>query len=269
MRHAFFSGSRPLLFAHRGGAGLAPENTVAAFDRAAALGVDGIELDVRFSRDGVVVVHHDAVLSRTTNLDGPVGARTSDELARADAAARFQPEGAGHGRPFAGRGIGVPTLAEVLRRHRALRVIIELKQNEPALASAVLACVRAADADDRVCLGAFGRRVLREARRLAPHVATSASREEVRWALYRSWVRWPVRHVPWSGYQIPERSGVTRVVSRRFVADAHAADLGVQVWTVDDPDEGRRLLAWGVDALISDRPDLLRPVVAASAPPQG
>lgn len=244
------------MIAHRGGGGLAPENTVAAFDHAVALGVDGLELDVQFSRDAVVVVHHDSTLSRTTNLNGPVARMTADELARANAACRFRPSTSSV--TWAANGhVGVPSLAEVLTRYRDTRIIIELKQNEPALAEAVLAVVRAADADDRVCLGSFGWRVLRAARQIAPHVATSAAREEVRWALYRSWVRWPVSRVGYSGYQVPEWAGATRVVSRRFVNDAHEAGLAVQVWTVDNPDDARRLLDWGVDALITDRPDLI------------
>jgi glycerophosphoryl diester phosphodiesterase len=92
-------------------------------------------------------------------------------------------------------------------------------------------------------------------------VATSAAREEVRWALYRSWCRWPVSRVAYAGYQVPEMSGATRVVSPRFIEDAHRAGLGVQVWTVDTEADARRLMTWGVDALITDRPDLIVPLV--------
>src|SRR5207244_12953013 len=80
--HPFFNARRPLVFAHRGGSALAPENTMAAFDRGLELGADGLELDVRLTRDGVVVVHHDRTLERTTNLSGPAASRTAAELAR-------------------------------------------------------------------------------------------------------------------------------------------------------------------------------------------
>jgi glycerophosphoryl diester phosphodiesterase len=240
VRHPFFASARPLVFAHRGGSALAPENTIAAFDNGLALGADGLELDVHLSRDGVVVVHHDRLLERTTALRGPIAQQRADDLRRAD----------------------VPTLAEVLSRYRDPRIIIEMKVNSPELAAATLAVIRRADAVDRVCLGSFGLRVLRAARALEPAIATSGAREEVRWALYRSWVRWPVSHVGYKGYQIPEMSGTTRVVSARFVEYAHDAGLGVQVWTVDTPDAARRLMGWGVDALITDRPDLIVPLVA-------
>jgi glycerophosphoryl diester phosphodiesterase len=83
----------------------------------------------------------------------------------------------------------------------------------------------------------------------------------VRWALYRSWCRWPVSRARYGGYQVPECAGRTRVVSPQFVGDAHRYGLAVQVWTVDTVEDARRLLGWGVDALISDRPDLIVPMV--------
>jgi glycerophosphoryl diester phosphodiesterase len=245
VRHLFFSSPRPLVFAHRGGSALAPENTMAAFENGLAVGADGLELDVHLSRDGVVVVHHDRALDRTTALRGPIAARDADELIRAD----------------------IPTLADVLRRFRDTRMIVEMKVNRKQLAAGVIDAIRRADAVDRVCLGSFGLRVLRAARTIEPAIATSAAREEVRWALYRSWCRWPVSRVSYSGYQVPEFSGRTRVVSPRFVEDAHRAGLAVQVWTVDNEPDATRLLSWGVDALISDRPDRILPIVLASPPP--
>ena len=239
MRHAFFSAPRPLVFAHRGGAALAPENTLAAFDNGLAIGADGIELDVRLSLDGVVVVHHDRTLDRRTRLHGELAAHTALQLAAA----------------------GVPSLEEVLTRYPQARLIVEMKVNTPDFARAVVEIVWATAAADRVCLGAFGTPVLKAARALAPGMATSASREEVRWALHRSWCRWPATQAPYAGYQIPEIAGATRVVSRRFIDDAHRAGLGVQVWTVDREDDARRLLDWGVDALITDRPDLMVPLL--------
>jgi len=244
VRHPFFVSCRPLVFAHRGGSALAPENTMAAFDNGLAHGADGLELDVHLSRDGGVVVHHDKTLDRTTSLRGPIADRTTGEL----------------------RAAGVPMLAEVLARHHDVRVIVELKVNRENLARAAVDVVRKADAVDRVCFGSFGRRVLRSVRALEPAIATSAAFEEVRWALYRSRCRWPVTHVAYGGYQVPELAGRTRVVSERFVRDAHRADLAVQVWTVDTEEAARRLLAWGVDALITDRPDVIVPVVLSSPP---
>src|SRR5919108_1020933 len=110
---SIFFGARPLVFAHRGGCALGPENTIAGFDRGLAAGADGLELDVRLARDGTVVVLHDAALDRTTNARGPVSALTADELARVDAAYWFCPE---DGYPLRGQGVGVPQLRDVLAR---------------------------------------------------------------------------------------------------------------------------------------------------------
>jgi glycerophosphoryl diester phosphodiesterase len=256
----FFESRGPLVFAHRGGAGLAPENTCAAFDRGLALGADGLELDVRLSRDGVVVVHHDRTLERTTDLGGPLASFEADQLARADAGYRFGRPGDW---PFRGLGIGIPRLDSVLGRYPETRLIIDMKENAVSLVRATLDVVRKANAMGRVCLGSFGLRAIRAARTLEPAVATSAAKQEVRWALYRSWVRWPIARGGYGGYQVPEIAGATRVVSPRFLAAAHEAGLAVQVWTVDGEDDARRLLSWGVDALITDRPDVIVPLCAA------
>lgn len=257
MKHPFFASARPLVFAHRGGSALAPENTIAAFDRGLALGADGLELDVRLSRDGVPMVHHDARLERTTNLRGFVAERTAEELSRADAGWHFRRDGES---PFRGCGIGVPGLAEVLARYPAVRVIIELKNGSVSLARAVVAAIRAANASERVCVGSFDRRGLRVVRELEPAIATSAARGEVAWTLLQMWVHGRMHGAAFAGYQVPERSGRLRVVSPRFVACAHRAGLGVQVWTVDRADDARRLIGYGVDALITDRPDAIVPL---------
>lgn len=215
------------------------ENTLAAFANGVSLGADGLELDVRASKDGRVVVVHDETLDRTTGLRGPVALYTADELAAAD----------------------VLELRTVLDTFRDVRIIVEVKVNEPAFGRLVVDELRKADAIDRACVGGFRRAALQAIRAEEPALATSAAREEVRLALYRSWLRWPVTNAAFAGYQIPEVAGTTRVVSPRFVADAHRAGLGVQVWTVDDQADAQRLLDWGVDALITDRPDLMVPLV--------
>lgn len=252
--HPALSLGKPQVFAHRGGAALRPENTLLAFDHGMALGADGLELDVHLSRDGVVVVHHDATLERTTNGRGPIAALTAGELAHLDAGHHFN--------GFRGLTGGVPTLRQVLARYPSALLIIELKVNDPVLAYRTIDEVRAAGAIERAAVGSFGTRVLRAARAYEPRLVTGASRQETRLALYRSRIHWPVRHPPNDAFQVPEWSGSTRVVSPRFVKHAHERGVAVQVWTVNDADDMRRLLDWGVDGLISDRPDLAVEVVS-------
>jgi glycerophosphoryl diester phosphodiesterase len=237
--HPALRSSRPLVFAHRGGSRIGPENTIAAFDRGLAAGADGLELDVHLSRDAAVVVHHDRLLDRTTRLRGPINQRSAAELAEAD----------------------VPSLADVLARYPQTRIIIELKESGPRLAHAVVQEVRRAGATDTVCVGSYSVSALRACRACAPEIATSGGRFEVRIALYRSWLNLPPGRTPYQAFQVPEVSGRTRVVSPRFIKLAHRAGLVVQVWTVDAPDDMRRLLDWGVDGIISDRPDIAAQVV--------
>ena len=246
------AGDRLTVFAHRGGAGLAPENTRGAFRQAAALGVDGCELDVRLSKDGEVVVIHDATLDRTTDADGPVSALTAAELGRVDAGFRF-----GAGFPWRGRGEGVPRLADVLADHPALPFIVEVKGDDPAFARAAAAVVARAGALDRVCFGGFSDVTLAAVRAAQPTACTSAATEEIRRALYKSYVWWPPGRVPYQAFQVPEvANGATRVVSPRFIRLARRGGRVLHVWTVNTPDDIARLKAWGVDGVITDRPDV-------------
>jgi glycerophosphoryl diester phosphodiesterase len=237
--HPALASTRPLVFAHRGGSKLAPENTLAAFDCGMAAGADGLELDVHLSRDGVVVVHHDQLLDRTTRAKGPVRERTAAELAQ----------------------LNVPALRDVLARYPDARIIVELKESSRELARRVIDDVHRAGAVTRVCLGSFSASVLRAVRAIDPGVATSGGQMEVRLALYRSWISLSPGRPRYQAFQVPEMSGRTRVVSPQFVKLAHKAGIAVQVWTVDEPEDMRRLLGWGVDGIISDRPDIAAEVV--------
>ncbi len=250
--------SRPLVFAHRGGAALRPENTMAAFDHGLSLGADGVELDVHLSRDGVVVVHHDDTLERTTDAHGPIAARSADELARIDAGYRFTPDSNAPAptHPFRGQQIGVPRLRAVLERHPDARVIIELKTPDAELARRTIDEIRVAGAVDRVVLGSFHGRALNAARQYEPGIPTGAASEETRWALYRSRVRWPLGRTKYREFQVPEQSGATVIVTPQFIAHAHRAGLPVRIWTVNERDDMVRLLEWGADSVITDRPDV-------------
>lgn len=248
--------ARPRVYAHRGGAALRPENTLAAFDHGLSLGADGLELDVHLSRDGVVVVHHDTTLERTTSGRGRLAERTAEELAQLDAAHWFRAGPDASAFPYRGQGHGVPTLRTVLARYPDIPIIVELKVDGRELAARIIEDVRAAGALERVSLGSFYGGALRAARELEPRIHTGAARTETRWALYRSWVGLPPAKPAYREFQVPERSGATTIVSRRFVDCAHRAGLAVHVWTVNDPDDIRRLVRCGVDGIITDRPDV-------------
>lgn len=237
-------GQRPLVFAHRGGAKLGPENTLETFSRGLAAGADGLEVDVRLSRDGKVVVMHDPTVNRTTPGRGRVSEFTAEQLS----------------------AWGVPRLAEVFARYPEALFIIELKEANGGLARKVVDLVREHGAVGRVALGSFHAGPLRVAREIEPRIPTGASKPEIRVALYASYLGIAPFWASYQSLQVPERSRGRRVVSRRFVRAAHRAGLAVHVWTVDEERDIRRLIDWGVDAIISDRPDVAARVVQEETP---
>ena len=245
---------------------MGPENTLAAFDRAMALGVDGLELDVRLSRDGVPVLLHDPLLDRTTNTAGAITARTAAELADVDAGFHFGPD---EGYPFRGQGIGVPTLRAVLARYPGTALIVEIKGGEAHLIHATLEDIRSAGAFDRVCIGSFSVKTLNAVRALEPAATTSAARADIHSLVWRSWVGRPLRSLPYDVCQAPYRFKQRRVLSRRMLRLLHAAGVPVQAFTVNEPEDVERLLDWGVDTIITDRPAMAVSAVRAwlAAPP--
>ena len=259
--HPYLAGG-PLLVAHRGGAGLAPENTLEAFHQAVEIWrADMLELDVRLSGDGEVMVIHDATVDRTTDGAGLVSAHTRAELQALDAGARFtDPSGRSS---FRGQQVRIPTLDEVLEAFPLMRVNAEAK--EAAVAAPLAEVVRRHGAEDRVLLAA-GRESDRNAAR-GYSGPWGASREQIA----RLWLlaRLPVvqrlfgrRYRPTCDIlQVPESWRGLQIVSVGFVAAAHRRNLPVQVWTVDDPERMRRLLRLGVDGIQTDRPDLLARVL--------
>ncbi|MFN2414502.1 MAG: glycerophosphodiester phosphodiesterase [Pyrinomonadaceae bacterium] len=258
--HPYFSRDapgRPLVIAHRGGAGLWPENTLHAFGRAAALGVDVIETDVRSPADGEMVVIHDETVGRTTDGEGRVRQLTLAELKRLDAAHRWSPDG-GRSFPLRGRGITVPTLREVFEALPGARFNIEPKQSEPPIVAPLCRLIREHGMATRVLVAAFAGDTMERFRRECPEVATSASTAEAAGflALQRSGFAGSYGP-PMQALQVPERAGALNVLSREFVAAAHARNLRVHAWTVNSEGDMRRLLDLGVDGIMTDYPDRL------------
>lgn len=261
-KRPFLEGARPLAFAHRGGSKLWPENTMVAFQGAVQLGCRYLETDLRTTRDGVLVTIHDETLDRISDGSGPVHALTLTELKRLDAGYRFSPDG-GQTFPFRGKEVTVPTLAEVVQAFPDICLNLEIKQKEPSLVEALVTFIEEQDAHDRILVGSFHDRMLKEfRRRTGGRVDTSAASWEARlfWLASRLGLTRFLR-LPYDALQVPPRQGTLRVVDRRFVQAAHRLGIQVHVWTVDESEEMRRLLNLGVDGLMSDRPDLLLDVL--------
>jgi glycerophosphoryl diester phosphodiesterase len=256
-----FQGATPRLFGHRGAAGVAPENTLPSFRRALADGVDVFELDVHATRDGEVVVLHDPTLERTTDGAGAVADVTFAELSKLDAGHRFSPDG-GRTFPFRGQGIRVPRLTELLQEFREIPLNIEIKSEGAPIITAVVAMVRAARA--RIVLAAEHDSIMQAIRAAAPDLPTSLATGEVA-AFIGALQNGETPPLPDGAValQIPPSFGDIVLVDARSVAAAHALGAEIHVWTINDPDEARRLLDLGCDGIMTDVPHLVSPVIAA------
>lgn len=256
-RHAVLTGA-PLLIAHRGGAGLAPENTLDALRSGVERwGADMVELDVHATADGHCIVIHDATVDRTTSGTGAVAAMTLGEIRQLDAGFRFTPD-AGATFPYRERGVHVPTIEEVLEALPDTPITVEVKT--AAAQTPLFAAIRRFNARDRVVAGGM---YSRDRTQFAEYRgAVSASLEQLQ--RFYMWHRVGLgrRFPPLTDVvQVPERWRGRTVVTGRLVADLMAHDIPVHVWTVNDEAAMHRLLDRGVEGLITDRPDVLGTVL--------
>jgi glycerophosphoryl diester phosphodiesterase len=263
-RRPYTTHDRPLFFAHRGGSLLAPENTLVAFEKGASYGANCLELDIQTTSDGELVVIHDPTVDRTTNGSGSVASFSLAELQKLDAGYRFTPD-AGQTFPFRDQGITIPTLREVMELFPTLRINIDLKESSVAREKRLWELLQDLHAEDRalVASGDFHAPIVRFRKLCGRRVATSASAWEIRLFLFSVYGR-VARFVrpPYDALQVPETWQGTRIVFPAMVAAAHRLGLDVHVWTVDDRPSMDRLLALGVDGLMSDRPDILAEALA-------
>ncbi|QGG95342.1 glycerophosphodiester phosphodiesterase [Actinomarinicola tropica] len=239
---AFLDHPGPLPFAHRGGAGDWPENTMPAFEGAVALGYRYVETDVHVTADGVLVAFHDESLDRVTDRSGLIRDLPWSEVGAARVDGR-EP---------------IPLLEDILGTWPDLRVNIDPKHDSSV--EALVDAIRRTGSLRRVCIGSFSdRRLARVREELGPELCTSLGPKgtaKLKAAGYGAPVRLPAQCA-----QVPVRSGRVVVTDERFVRAAHKLGLQVHVWTIDDPAEMHRLLDMGVDGIMTDRPAVLREVL--------
>lgn len=254
---AVYQGPKPLVFAHRGGSRLWPENTLYAFERAVAMGADVLELDIHSSSDGVPVVMHDSRVDRLTDGTGAIKQKTFNELMDLDAGYWWTNDG-GKSFPYRDRGIGIPTLEEVFEAFPGMRFNIDIKQAYPSIVKPFCALIEKYGKWEQVSVGSFHDATLAEFRYQMPEVATAAGPNEVRlfYLLNRLFLDGAFQPRA-DSFQIPEMVGQRRLITPRFIRQAHAHNIEVHVWTVDEVEDMRRLLDWGVDGIMTDYPNRL------------
>jgi glycerophosphoryl diester phosphodiesterase len=217
-----------------------------------------LELDVHTTADGHVVVIHDATVDRTTDSAGAVREMTLAELKRLDAGYRFTRDEGGTF-PCRGEGIRIPTLEEVYEEFTEVPINVEIKGERPGIEEAVWRIVEEAGAEDRTLVVSESTPIIRRFREVSGgRVATATSSAELisfyllsRLGLSRS------ARPRYQALQGPETYHGLRIVTPGFIRAAHGQGLRVDVWTIDTEADMRRLLGYGVDGIMSDRPDVL------------
>lgn len=252
---------RPLVIAHQGGDGIWPGNTMFAFQNAADLGVDVLEMDVHITQDGVLVLMHDETVDRTTNGVGEIESMTLEELKRLDAGYDWSSDD-GVIFPFRGQGITVPTLEEVFTAFPNMRMTIEIKKTNASMAAPFCELIRTYNMQDKILVASFHDERLKEFRAECPEVATSSAKNETTVFVLLTKVFLGGFYSPkFHSLQVPEESGGITVMTESFVYAAHARNIAVEPWTIDDEETLRKFVEWGVDGIITDRPDIMLKVL--------
>lgn len=251
----------PTDFAHRGASSRAPENTLEAFRLAAESGAGGLELDIHMTSDGRIAVIHDDSVNRTTDSEGFVRDMTLNEVRSLDAGYRFTPDGAAY--PYRGRGVRVPELGEVFREFPNRAVNIDIKEEQLGVEAALLKTITDAGAGERVLVVSEMPAVVERFRKLSRGgISTGASRREISVFYRLSRLRLEFLLRPsYDALQVPAEHGGYELVTPRFVEAAHNRGVRVDVWTIDDPEQMRRLLDLGADVIMTNRPEVLREVL--------
>jgi glycerophosphoryl diester phosphodiesterase len=242
-----------IVVAHRGASAQAPENTMEAFRLGVEAGADAIELDVHLTADGQLAVIHDDSLDRTTDRTGRVADLTMDQIREADAGATFaRHDDAGF--PYAGKGLRVPTLDEVLGwlpGHVGL--VIEIKAR--AAADAVVAAVRdhPVHSGGRLAVISFDEATIERVRELDPLIRTGyllVPTQPIEPALTWATERGHVGVFPWEG-----DLGLDPLP---LMAQAHAYGREIGCYVVNDPERMQHLAACGLWGFVTDVPDVAR-----------
>lgn len=256
--YPFFSGPRPRIGGHRGAAGSMPENTLPSFARALEEGAAFVELDVHETRDGEVVVIHDETVQRTTDGAGAVREMRLSELQRLDAGFRFTRD-RGSTYPFRGQGIRIPTLREFFSDFPLALATVEIKALSPPGIEALMDLVEEFQRAPQVLVAAQDDSVMQAVRGRGLSVATGFAMGEVRAFMAALWSgREPPSESAGQAMQIPRRYEDRELVTPASVAAAHERDVEVHVWTVNEAEEMKELLAMGVDGIVTDYPAWLR-----------
>lgn len=251
----------PLVIAHQGGDGVWPGESMLAFQNAVDLGVDVLEMDLHITSDGVLVLMHDETVDRTTDGTGEIESMTLAEIKQLDAAYDWTPDD-GVTFPYRGQGIQVVTLEEVFTAFPEMRMTIEIKKTNNSMAKPFCDLIREYGMQEKVLVASFHDERIKEFRAECPEVATSSAKDETTVFVLMTKAFLGGFYSPaFYSLQVPEESGGITVMTPAFVKAAHARNLAVEPWTINDAETMRKFIEWGVDGIITDRPDIMMEVL--------
>lgn len=259
--HPLLDLSRRAVVGHRGNSAHAPENTLESFRQAVALGVDSLEFDVRLTADGKVVVMHDPQIDRTTDGTGEVAHMTLNTIRAHDAGARFVGRN-GSTVSYRGKGIVAPTVDEVLEEFPNTAVLIEIKT--AAASQALRERIEAHKAEERTIVASFDDDALvpyRDSR-----IPAGASMNAAARLYFPALFRRRVTSVPFRNISIPPTFRGIPLPLAGYASILRPLGVTVQVWTVDDPAQARRLWEEGIQGIISNDPAVMIRERAAMEP---
>jgi len=259
--HPYYQGAEhPLVIAHQGGDGVWPGDTMYAFEKAVEIGANVLEMDAHITKDGHIVLMHDETVDDTTNGTGLIEEMTLDELKQLDAGYNWSDDG-GQTFPYRGQGIQVPTLDELFQKFPQMRYVIEIKLTDNPIDKPLCDLIRRYNMQNKVLVASFHDEAMSDFRETCPEVATSASRGEVtKFVLLGKALLSRLVHPTYQSIQPPfdpKESMNIPIMTKRFIREAHAKNVKVEPWTVNDPELMKQYIEWGVDGIITDRPDLM------------
>ena len=247
----------PLVIAHQGGDGIWPGDTLFAYQNATELGVDVLEMDIHITSDGVLVLMHDETVDHTTDGTGEIESMTLAEIKRLDAGYDWTPD-EGKTFPFRGQGITVTALEEIFQAFPDKHMTIEIKKSNASMSKPFCDLIHQYNMQDKVLAASFYDDKLKEFRAECPEVATSSAKQETTRFVLMSKAFLAGFYSPiFISLQVPEESGGITVMTESFVKASHSRGLAVEVWTINDTETMQKLIDWGVDGIITDRPDLM------------
>ncbi len=242
----------PIVYAHRGASFELPENTIEGFLLALELGADALETDCHLSRDGRVVLSHDASLERTAGIAKTIPELTLAELRALDVGARFVPRRPGvHSANVRYR---MPTLEEALEACPDVLFNVDAKQTVPDMIPELLRAIRRMNAEERVRIASFSTRNLERVRGLGYTGETGLAPSEVARAMFLPKVALRWFRVPGHAAQVPRRAYGVSFTSQSAIDRLHTLGLRVDFWTINDPEEAKILFARGADGVMTDDP---------------